>query len=320
MPAVTPPASGPRSAPGPGWPAGPVTRVGAPGSPPATGPLGGPSGGPPGTGPLGGPPARPPATGPLGGVGGRDRRRLWWFGGVAGAVLVIGVVVILGMTLSGNPHPFGRDRAGPADARPPLARMCPPPSAAPPAGADPAPVDPGPAPAGPRTVDSEAGISYRSYGPPWLPWNEVWSAGTLEVPYKVGQHFITEPAYDGVSDYHASILSAAVPAAENDALSLNIECVGRQVAADVRAEYYPQPNQMDLLRDERASLGGRPAWVTVFRLHFSRPGLRAKDELAGVACIDVGRPTAAILYVSIPGTHRQLDWVVDDVLASVRTG
>jgi hypothetical protein len=37
-----------------------------------------------------------------------------------------------------------------------------------------------------------------------------------------------------------------------------------------------------------------------------------------VALIDLGRPKAAILYVSVPGTHRQFDWVVDDVLASVR--
>jgi hypothetical protein len=75
---------------------------------------------------------------------------------------------------------------------------------------------------------------------------------------------------------------------------------------------------MELLRDERTVVGGRPAWVTIFRLHFSRTGLRATDELAAVACIDVGRPTAAILYVSIPGTHRQFDWVVDDALKSVR--
>ena len=146
----------------------------------------------------------------------------------------------------------------------------------------------------------------------------MWNAGTLEVPYKVGQHFVTESAYDGSSDYHASILSAAVPAAENDALTFDLECVGRQVAADVRAEYYPQPSRMELLRDERTSLGGRPAWVTVFRLHFSQPGLKATDELAAVACIDVGRATAAIFYISIPGTHRQFDWVVDDALASVR--
>jgi hypothetical protein len=140
--------------------------------------------------------------------------------------------------------------------------------------------------------------------------------GTLEVPYGVGQHFITETYAGGT--YHASILSGAVPATVNDSTAIDLECTGRQVAADVRAEYYPQPNQMDLMRDERSTLGGRSAWVTKFRLQFDEEGLRAKDELVAVALIDVGRPTAAVLYVSIPGTHPQWDYVVDDVLASVR--
>ena len=41
-------------------------------------------------------------------------------------------------------------------------------------------------------------------------------------------------------------------------------------------------------------------------------------EGAAVAIIDVGKPTAAVLYVSVPGTHPQFDYVVDDVLTSVR--
>jgi hypothetical protein len=101
-------------------------------------------------------------------------------------------------------------------------------------------------------------------------------------------------------------------------MTLNLECVGRQVSADVRAEYYPQPNTMEPLRDELTTLGGRPAWVSAFRLHFHEAGLTATDELSAVAVIDVGKPTAAVLYVSIPGTHKQWDYVVDDVLASVR--
>jgi hypothetical protein len=149
-----------------------------------------------------------------------------------------------------------------------------------------------------------------------VPWDEVWRAGTLEVPYKVGQHFVTERYSRG--DYHASILSAAVPAADNDAVTLNLECVGRQVAADVRAGYYPQPNTLDALRDGLTTLGGRPAYVSKFRLHFNEVGLQAKDELSAVAVIDVGRTTVAVLYVSIPGTHQQFDYVVDDVLNSVR--
>jgi len=94
--------------------------------------------------------------------------------------------------------------------------------------------------------------------------------------------------------------------------------VGRQVAADVRAEYYPQPNTMDPLRDELTKLGGRPAWVSEFRLHFKAPGLTATEELSAVAVIDVGKTTAAVLYISIPGTHKQWDRIIDEVLASVR--
>jgi hypothetical protein len=165
-------------------------------------------------------------------------------------------------------------------------------------------------------VDSAAGISYRRYGTPWVPWTEVWNAGTLEVPYRVGQHFVTE-VYQG-GRYHASILSAAVPAADNDAVSLDLECVGRQIAADVRAEYYPQPNSMEPIRDELTTLGGRPAWVSEFRLSFRQAGLTATSELSAVAVIDVGKPTAAVLYISIPNTHDELDHVVDEVLTSVR--
>lgn len=250
------------------------------------------------------------------GGGGPSRRTLLWFGGAAGVLLVAGLVAVLVMVLNGSLGTGRGPLAGlpeqPPDLRPPLAKLCPPPSAAP----EPDQLPPPAAAPGPRTVDEEAGISYRAYGEPWHSWPFVWHGGTLGIPYAVGQHFVTETY--GLGDYHASILSAAVPVAVNDSMVVDLVCTGRQVAADVRAEYYPQPNQMELMRDGLTTLGGRPAWVTKFRLHFDQPDLKAKDELVAVALIDVGRPTAAVLYVSIPGTHRQWDHVVDEVLASVR--
>ncbi|HLL68021.1 MAG TPA: hypothetical protein VK453_20235 [Micromonosporaceae bacterium] len=249
----------------------------------------------------------------------RNQRMLRKFMVGAAAILAIGLVVVLAMVMTGRTGGpgvlAGDDKAkGPSDVAPPLARRCPPPS-------DPVPRPPGEVPAtppGPRTVDADAGISYRAYGEPWTPWDQVWTAGDLNVRYAVGQHFVTE-RYGG-GDYHASILSASVPATVNDALVLDLKCTGQQVAADVRGKYYPQPNQVEMIRDEQVDLGGRQAWVTKFRLHFSAPGLQAKDELVAIALIDVGRPEAAILYVSIPGTHRQHDSVVDEVLDSVRPG
>jgi hypothetical protein len=284
-----------QSTPGPGFGSGTVTWAGIP---PLTPP----------------PPPAPPEPPEDGGP--RRRRQMLIFAGVAGAILAIGLAIILTVVLTADTNPFVSKAQAPTDARPPLAKACPAPTVAPSQGPT-GPPSAGPV-TGPRTVDPDAGISYKAYGPPWVPWDEVWRAGTLQVPYKVGQHFITETYPEG--EYHASILSAAVPAANNDAVALDLECVGKQVAADVRASYYPQPNTIDQIEDELTTLGGIPAWVSKFQLHFNAPGLQAKDELSAVAVMDVGKPTAAVLYVSIPGTHKQYDYVVDEVLASVRPG
>ncbi|HET6211886.1 MAG TPA: hypothetical protein VFE14_03330 [Micromonosporaceae bacterium] len=243
----------------------------------------------------------------------RDRRTLLWFGGAAGAVVATGIVVLLVLVFTGDHTPLHPRYATPPDIRPPLARLCPPPSGA---VAEPSTGAPLPIPAGPRTVHPDAGISYREYGEPWLPWHAYWARGTLEVAYSVGQQFVTEVYENGT--YHATILSGKVPATVNDAVTIDLACTGRQVAADMRASYYPQPNELEPLRDEQRVLGGRPAWVSTFRLHFHEPGLTATSELVAVALIDVGRSDAAVLYVSIPGTHSQYDWVVEDVLRSVR--
>ncbi len=245
-----------------------------------------------------------------------DRRRLLLFGGVGGGLAVVGLVVVLVLTMAGT---FGGKRGiGPLggestpDTRPPLAKLCPPPTAT----AEPDYPDGGPAPAGPRTVDSRVGISYRAYGEPWEVWRDNWSGGTLKVHYLTGQFFVTE-MYPG-GTYLASVLSGSVPATVNDGMILDLKCTGRQVAADVRTQYYPQPNTIDMIKDEQTVLGGRPAWVTIFRLHFKESGLKATDELVGVVLVDVGKPEAAVLYVSVPGTHRQYDWVVQDVINSIR--
>src|SRR4051812_33101574 len=97
------------SRPGGAWGSGTVT---APGVPPAA------------------PPPAPPepsaADGPQ-----RRRRQMLVFGAVAGAILVVGLVVLLIAGLSSASNPFGGKAAGPADLRPPLAQMCPAPTVAP---------------------------------------------------------------------------------------------------------------------------------------------------------------------------------------------
>jgi hypothetical protein len=222
-------------------------------------------------------------------------------------VLAVALIVGSGGTPSFTPR-FG----APAPSVPPLANLCPPPSTdATPPGLAPA------APAGPRIADGDAGISYAAQPSPWRAWDRgPWTQGSLGVEFRQGYYFVTE-RYDR-GDYLASVLSGSVPATVNDGIGLDLECTGRQVAEDVRVSYYPKLNTKKVLRDTRTTVGGRPAWVSVFRLSFHEPSLAARSELVAVVLVDVGRPTAAVLYVSIPGTHKQYEDVVDQVIASVR--
>jgi hypothetical protein len=238
------------------------------------------------------------------------KRTLRYFIGGAVGVLAAGIVIVLAMTLTGN-SPIRRTTAAPPpDTRTRLEQLCPPPRTG--AQRQPAP----PAPAGPRTDDANSGISYQAFGAPWLRWDQDWSdAGSeLNVHYRTGQYFVTEPN----ADYLATILSGSVPASTNDAFAIDLKCTGQEVANDARLAFYPQPTTLDPIRNEETSLGGLPAWVSEFRLHFHQVGLRATSELVMLATIDVGRPNAAILYVSIPDTHRRYDYVIDQILASVR--
>ena len=242
------------------------------------------------------------------------RRTIRMFAGAAGAVLAVGITVVLAMTLTGN-GPLRHDSAAPPppDTRPQLARLCPPPPNGGPR-LQPAP----PTPSGARTTDTVSGISYAAFSAPWLRWNLDWSdAGDeLAVNYRTGQYFVTEQYPEG--DYLATILSASVPVTTNDALAIDLKCTGTQVAADARTAFYPQPNTMDPIRNEQTTLGGMPAWVSEFRLHFHAPGLKATSELVMLATIDVGKPSAAILYVSIPDTNSKYDFVINELLASIR--
>jgi hypothetical protein len=244
------------------------------------------------------------------------RRSLVPFGVAALVTLAIGLIVVLVLVGTGF---FAGDRqnplfsrADPEPSRPPLARLCPPPSTDP----DPGGTELGPV-AGPRLADADSGISYLTLGPPWQPWDRSgWSGGTLGVTFGVGYYFITE-RYSG-GDYLASVLSGKVPATVGDSLTLNLECAGRQVAEDVRREYYPRPNVQEKVRDEQVVVGGRPAWVSTFHLTFQAAGLEARGEQVAVVLVDVGRPDAAVLYISIPDTHKQWDPQIDRIIASIQ--
>src|SRR5689334_5005615 len=93
------------SRPGGAWAAGNVTAAGVPPLKP-----------PP-------PPDPPRRDGPE-----RRRRQMLIFGGIAGAILAIGLTIILIVALTSDGDAFGRKASAPTDVRPPLAQLCPAPT------------------------------------------------------------------------------------------------------------------------------------------------------------------------------------------------
>jgi hypothetical protein len=83
------------------------------------------------------------------------------------------------------------------------------------------------------------------------------------------------------------------------------------------SNYYPSPNQREVLRDEERTVDGHAAHLYEFSLTWEVSGFDASGERAALLLIDVGRPAPALLYISIPNTHAELYGVIDRVLDDV---
>jgi hypothetical protein len=85
----------------------------------------------------------------------------------------------------------------------------------------------------------------------------------------------------------------------------------------VRLNYYPLPNEQEVLRDEARTVDGVPAHLLEFDLSWDVDGYEASGERVALLLVDVGRPAPALLYISIPNTHAELYGVIDRVVDGV---
>ncbi|TYP89941.1 hypothetical protein BD833_102418 [Blastococcus xanthinilyticus] len=216
----------------------------------------------------------------------------------AGSVLVL-VLAVLGSVLLLRP-----DTAAPGAA---LAAQ--PPAPSPPQAAAPA-FPPGTV----RIVDAEAGISYPYLGEGW---REFDLGVQLETTTTAGQYFTTQEDTPDGGIFISQCTSGPVAEGYGWAGPATLATTTRVLADSVRANYYPRPNEREVLRDEARTVDGHAAHLVEFALTWDVAGYEASGERAALLLIDVGRPAPALLYVSIPNTHAELYGVIDRVLGSV---
>ncbi|SOC48851.1 Protein of unknown function [Blastococcus aggregatus] len=221
----------------------------------------------------------------------RPRRAAWVAAGVVGLVLAVVLALVVGTG--------GEDDAV--------------------AGRDPLPST-GQSPSGPsfapgtvRIVDEEAGIAYPYLGTGWL---EYGLAAMPETTAVAGQYFTTQEDTP-VGQFIAQVTSGPVAEGYGWSGPGTQATTVAALADSVRGNYYPQPNERRILRDEATTVDGRAAHVLEFQLAWDVEGYDASGERAALLLIDVGRPAPALLYISIPNTHAELYGVIDRLIAAV---
>jgi hypothetical protein len=178
-----------------------------------------------------------------------------------------------------------------------------------------------PAPSGPtfpsgtvRIIDEAAGISYPFLGDGWFEWD----LGTQdELSAISGQYFTTQEDTPDGGIFIAQCTSGPVADGFGWGGPSTLAGTVMELADSATANYYPFPNEREVLRDEERTVDGHAAHLYEFSLTWDVQGFDASGERAAMLLIDVGRPAPALLYISIPNTHAELYGVIDRVLEDV---
>jgi hypothetical protein len=217
-------------------------------------------------------------------------RRTAWVVGLS--VLGLVLVVLIGF-LVGRPSGLDDDRSG---------------------AAAPAPTGSPFPPGTVRIVDEAAGVAYPYLGEGWLEYDLQEVAETTSV---AGQYLVTQSVTPDGGPFIAQCTSGPLSPLFGYAGPDSLQPTLAQVAQSVRLNYYPRPNEQEVLRDEPRTVDGAPAHLLEFDLSWDVAGFDATGERAALLLVDVGRPVPALLYISVPNTHAELYGVIDQVVDAV---
>jgi hypothetical protein len=162
-----------------------------------------------------------------------------------------------------------------------------------------------------RIIDRAAGISYPYLGEGW---SEFALGAVLETTETSGQYFTTQEDTPDGGIFISQCTSGPVAQGYGWAGPSTLQSTVTTLAGSVRGNYYPGPNELEVLRDEPRTVDGHAAHLYEFQLSWDVPGYDATGERAAVLLVDVGRPAPALLFLSIPNSHAELYGVIQQVV------
>ncbi|MEU8797886.1 hypothetical protein [Spirillospora sp. NPDC048819] len=152
--------------------------------------------------------------------------------------------------------------------------------------------------------DSYSGLAYPRLAPPWKVPTKQNKLGT---PGWSGQQILVTERSAGQIWYGQLLTGTLHPGMQNAYQGPDsVKNVAALVAQGYEAQYYAFPHKTSPLASQALNVDGRPGWLVASYLTYQRDGVRATGEVVATAVIDTGRKTPAVVFASLPNTHKKM--------------
>ncbi|OLT18503.1 hypothetical protein BJF79_17295 [Actinomadura sp. CNU-125] len=155
-----------------------------------------------------------------------------------------------------------------------------------------------------RVNDDMSGLSYPRFGEPWQVPTKKNKLGT---PGWSGQQIVvTERSGDQL--WYGQLLTGTLIPSLHGAYSGpdSVKNVAGLAAEGYLAQYYGFQEAKKPLASQALDVDGRKGWLVASYLTYERAGVRATGEIVATAVIDTGRDAPAVVFASMPDTHKKL--------------
>ncbi|MFI0404909.1 hypothetical protein [Actinomadura sp. 3N508] len=155
-----------------------------------------------------------------------------------------------------------------------------------------------------RVADVHSGLSYPRLA---APWKVPTKRNRLGTPGWSGQQILVTEKNGGRLWYGQLLTGTLLPSLQSAYQGPgSIKNVAGLVAKGFEAQYYGFPHRSAPLASQPLNVDGHQGWLIASYLSYKREGVRATGEIYATAVIDTGRQAPAVVFVSMPNTHKRM--------------
>lgn len=155
-----------------------------------------------------------------------------------------------------------------------------------------------------RVADPHSGLAFPRLASPWQAPTKKNKLGT---PGWSGQQVMVTEKRGSRLWYGQLLTGTLIPTLRGSYKGPeSVKNVTALAAKGFEGMYYAFPHKSAPLASQPLAVDGHKGWLIASYLTYKRPGVKATGELTAAAVIDTGRPTPAVVFASIPNTHRKM--------------